>query len=91
MLFDEDSIHMCLIGCNRSSKGVNAYQERGVARSRLQVNIHSYRTYNTLIPSYVGYFVNSGYQQYKKTQTRSHHCDGAAHPQELSTTTARNK
>jgi hypothetical protein len=57
MLFDEDSIHMCLIGCNQYSKGVNAYQERGVARLCLQANICSYHTYNTLIPLYVGYFV----------------------------------
>jgi hypothetical protein len=57
MLFDEDSIHMCLIGYKLSSKGVNVYQGCGVVRSLLQVNIRSYCTYNTLIPSYVGYFV----------------------------------
>jgi hypothetical protein len=35
MLFDEDSTHMCLNGYKRSSKGVKAYQEHDMARSRL--------------------------------------------------------
>jgi hypothetical protein len=57
MLLDEDSIHMCLIGYKQSSKGVNDYLKHGVVRSRLQTHERSYSTYNTLIPSYGGYFV----------------------------------
>jgi hypothetical protein len=85
MLLDEDSIHMCLIYYKRSSKGVNAYLKRGVVvRSRLQTHVRSYSTYNTLIPSYGGYFVKASgdksappkppgltYRWYKKDEFRA--------------------